>query len=479
MGARMGTGEVFVFWLLVLASVITALVMFSCWDLRWMSDDWSLLMSASESGWQLESRHVSLPRRLIFGISARADVGPWLPRVVAWSCLLVANLVLLPAIVRLLYPGWSRIRALSVGLGTLTLSTHIEVGIWPASCAYPVLLLWLHLLAWCHLRWLHARTPRWRVGSVLATCAGICTWELGIGAAPLVVALSVVRGRSVRRSLSDCIPHAAVVACYLALKLLVDSDDFPLSGPVRILGNAAYLPLLQLTPLPLTHGFLTSPGGAACALIVLVAVGLSAASMGRRGLALLAIPYLLLLPVLVGPGPAQRYLLLSAPWFVLILWARAMNTPGGLYWRRIGVSLLLLALPLHVLTSVRTVGDWRRAERAAVRIEEEVFRAARGADSVAALNVPDRLPGWGPTYTVPVFRNGLVARLALLGVDIAFHGNTDPVDPEILGFALNSPFVESDQLEAWRRRGVRVLDARPSWAALRGEAEPDAWVDTR
>jgi len=479
MGVRMGTGEVWVFWLLVLASVGTTLLMVSCWDLRWMSDDWALLTSARESGWQLESRHVSLPRRLLFGIAARADVGPWLLRVVAWSCLFVANLVLLPAVVRLLYPGWSRIRALSVGLATLTLSTHIEVGIWPASCAYPMLLLWFHLLAWCHLRWLHARTLRWRVGSVLATCAGVCTWELGIGAAPLILAISVGQGRSVRRGLCDCTPHAAVIACYLALKLLIHSDHFALSSPVRILGNAAYLPLLQLTPLPPTHGFLISPGGAATALIVLVAVGLSAASLGRRGLALLAIPYFLLLPVLMGPGPAQRYLLLSAPWFVLILWARALDTAGAPYWRRLGVGLLLLALPLHVLTSARTVRDWRRAERAAVRIEDEVSRAARGAGRVAALNVPDRLPGWGPTYSVPVWRNGFVARLASLGVDIAFHGNTSPVDPEILGFARNSPFVESDQLEAWHRRGVRVLDARPSWAALLGEAEPDAWVNTR
>ena len=444
-----------------------------------MSDDWCLLASAHTGAWQLEAHHLSFPRRLLFALVINTNAGPELVRAVAGLCLLVANLVLFPGVVCRLYPDWSRLRAHSVGLATLVLSTSLEATIWPAICAYPMLLCCLHAIARYHLDWLRTQESRWRVASILATCAAMCTWELGVGAIPLVVALSFGQGRPLRRIGWDLVPHALIAVGYVAVKLIIGSSDVPLRDLVRILGNTTYTPLLQLSPLPLTHGFLTSVGGAASALAALIIVGAAAFSLGRRGWALLAIPFALLAPVLLGPGPAQRYLLITAPWFVLLLWAAALAPHRSWRWGMLGTVILAVLAPVHLATTARTVKDWHRAAAAAERLEEDLTRAASGVEAVVALNVADRLPGWGPTYNIPIWRNGLPQRMSEMGIEVVARGITNPPDPEVLGIQLTAPIVGHEELDAWRRRGVRVLDARPSWADLRGEAVSAHWVEPR
>ena len=104
------------------------------------------------------------------------------------------------------------------------------------------------------------------------------------------------------------------------------------------------------------------------------------------------------------------------------------------------------------------------ADGIAHAIVDEVSRTARARDrfDVVVIDPPDRLPGWGPTSKVPVWRHALASALALRGVRLARQVYTPPGDPEVLGLQRNGRPWGPEDLRDWHARGLLVLACRPN-----------------
>jgi hypothetical protein len=277
----------------------------SSWPLDFRADDHALLATARAGVWPLEPAHLSLPRDALFHLCARADAGAWLPRAVALVAHLVAALALLPRVARRLVgdAGPGRV----AGLIALALPATLDPLLWPCASAYALLEALLLAVAWTHLAWLDEAAPRLRAASLVATGAALLTWELGVVAPLVPLALSWSR----RRPLRDALPHALLALPWLGLKLALGSTaTLAASAPLRVAGNVAFAPLLLLSPAPLERDLLVSPAGVALALVALGVLAWSARRAPPRvGLALAALAFAPLLPALAGPGPESRYLL--------------------------------------------------------------------------------------------------------------------------------------------------------------------------
>lgn len=454
---------------LALAAAARVAAAASTWGLDWASDDWVLLAAGRAGAWPLEAAHLSLPRDLLL-IVADAGPGPWLVRAAALLAHALATLWLLPRVAIGLAGPEAAGPGRAAGLVALALPATLDPLVWPCTAGYALLEACLLALAWAHLAWVTDRGGWRRAASLAATAAALLTWELAV-VAPLVVGtLSWGRGRGPGRAARDAAPHLALVAAWAAAKVALGSTDLlDLREPVRVAGNVAFTPLLLLSPWPLARGLLGSVGGAALALAALAVVALAARRVGRPGAALLTLVWAPLLPVLAGPGPESRYLLLSAPWAALLLSLAAARAPR----RTTGAPVAAAAATALVVAWSAAAGatSWRAALRwregvAEARAVLDAFARAADERPVVVLDAPDRLPGWGPTWKVPVWRHGLAEALARRGVTVAARAHRPPPDPERLGLRPSAPPCGDDDLAAWRARGWRPL----AWDPVRQAA---------
>jgi hypothetical protein len=282
----------------------------------------------------------------------------------------------------------------------------------------------------------------------------------------MVAVLSWFRARRVRQGLRDVVPHALLVIPWVALKIALGSTEpLPVGGPVRLFGHLVAAPLLALSPWPLDRELLTAWPGIVMAGLVLALVLAAARRVGRPGAALLLLALAPLTPVLVGPGPEARYLFLAAPWLVLVAAAglrEASAGSGGA--SRAGLLVgLVVCYAISAATTWRTAERWRAADRMASVILDDVTRAARAhaRPEVVVIDAPDRLPRWGPTSKVPVWRHGLGEALAMRGVQLAARAYTPPGDPEVLGLQPNTEPLSPDTIRDWRARRLLILACRP------------------
>jgi hypothetical protein len=339
------------------AAAVVALL--SCWNVGWLSDDWVLLDGVQHGAFLEELRHVTVPRRALWWASMHG-AGPWLFRLVAIGCHVAASLVVLPRLGRLFFPAWPIATGYVAGLGLLGLPVAFDAMVWPATVAYPILELELLAVAYAHLRWLRGGGRAWRVGSVLATAAALGTWELGISAPLVVAVLSVLTAARGRRAIRDVAPHALLLGPWLVLKLgLSSTARLEWLGVTRLVGHVLAAPLLALSPWPLNYRFLTSPAGAVLAVAVFVLALAAAWRVSREGTALLTLAVAVLLPVLPGPGPEARYLMLAAPWLVLLATAATRDVvvrsgPAG---------YVVLALAFVGFYGVAGAASWWMAAR--------------------------------------------------------------------------------------------------------------------
>ena len=264
----------------------------------------------------------------------------------------------------------------------------------------------------------------------------------------------------------DVTPHVLLLILWSALKLAFGSTEtLDWGEPMRLFGHPLSVPLLAVAPWPLGHRVLTEWPGVLLALAVLALVLATAWRVGRTGVALLCLTWGVLVPVLGGPGPEARYLLLAAPWLVLLGTAGvcAIAATCG----RAGRIALVVGVLAFSATAAGTAwwlaGRWRTADEIARSIVDGVTRAARaeGRLDVVVVDVPDRLPGWGPISKVPVWRHGLAEALAVRGLRLAMQAHTAPADPEVLGLRPNTRPWTPEDLGRWRARGLLVLACRP------------------
>jgi hypothetical protein len=448
-----------------LTALATVVAVISCWKVGWLSDDWEMLAHVRAGALFEEARHVSLPRRLLWW-GAVQGAGPWLFRLVGLGCHLVATLGVLPRVAGLMFPVWAPWTGYVAGLVVLGLPVALEPLVWASAVAYPILELELLAVAYAHLRWLRDGGRAWRVGSLLATAAALLTWELGVAAPLVVAAVSGLRARKISRGLRDVAPHALLVVPWFAFKLGLGSTDTLIwRGSVRLFGHLMTAPLLALSPWHVDRDLLTAWPGMVLAGAVLALVLAAAWSLGRPGAALLLLAWATLAPVLVGPGPEARYLLIAAPWLVLLATAgvREVAARCGRAGRVALTVGLVVFCAAAAATSWRSAERWRAADGIARAILDDVTRTAHAQTrpEVVVIDAPDRLPGWGPTSKVPVWRHGLAAALAMRGVRLAAQAHTPPGDPEVLGLQPSTRPWGPGDLRDWRARGLLVLICRP------------------
>jgi hypothetical protein len=446
------------------AAAVVALL--SCWNVGWLSDDWVLLDGAQHGTFLEELRHVTVPRRALWWASMHG-AGPWLFRLVAIGCHVAASVVVLPRLGRLFFPAWPIATGYLAGLGLLGLPVAFDAMVWPATVAYPILELELLAVAYAHLRWLRGGGRAWRVGSVLATAAALGTWELGISAPLVVAVLSVLTAARGRRAIRDVAPHALLLGPWLVLKLgLSSTARLEWLGVTRLVGHVLAAPLLALSPWPLNYRFLTSPAGAVLAVAVFVLALAAAWRVSREGTALLTLAVAVLLPVLPGPGPEARYLMLAAPWLVLLATAatRAVVVRSG------PAGYVVLALAFVAFYGVAGAASWwmaarwRTAGAISRDILDGVARLARadGRRDIVVIDAPDRLAGWGPTSKVWVWRNGLSDALAMHGLRLVAQVHTAPGDPEVVGLRPSTLAWTPDDRAQWQAKNLLVLVCRPN-----------------
>lgn len=455
-----------VFSVLTLSALATVLAVLSCWNVGWLSEDWVMLeRTRSERAFFEELRHISLPRRALWWAAAHG-AGPWLFRLVGVGCHLVASLVVLPRVAALLFPASAHWTGYLAGLVLLALPVTIDPLVWASTVAYPILELVLLLVAYAHLRWLRDGDQAWRAGSWLATAAALLTWELGVAAPLVVTVLSVLLARQARRLLGDVAPHVFLVALWFALKLWLGSTEaLDWRGPSWVLGHVLTVPLLVLSPWPLGRHLLTAWPGVLLAVTVFALVLAAAWRLGRVGIALLLLTWGVLGPVLAG-GPEARYLLVAAPWLVLLATAGLREVTASS--RGAGRVALLIGLiaysALAAGASWWQAVRWRTADVLARSIVDGVTRAARaeGRVDVVVIDAPDRVAGWGPTSKAWVWRNGLRESLALRGLRLVGLAHTVPADPEVIGLRPATPPWSPEDLRSWRAQGLLVLACRPN-----------------
>ena len=446
------------------AAAVVALL--SCWNVGWLSDDWVLLAGAQQGGFLEELRHISIPRRALWWASMHG-AGPWLFRLVAIGCHVAASLVVLPRLGRLLFPAWPVAISYLAGLGLLASPVAFDAVVWPATAAYSMLELALLAVAYAHLRWLRGGGRAWRIGSVLATAAALVTWDLAISAPLVVAVLSVLTAARGRRAVRDVAPHALLLVPWIVLKLSLSSTaTLEWLGFTRVFGHVLAAPLLTLSPWPLNYRFLSAPAGAVLAVAVFVLALVAAWRISRNGAALLLLAAAVLLPVLPGPGPEARYLLLAAPWLVLL----ATEATREVVVRSGRAGYVVLALGFVAFFSVTSAASWWMAARwrAAGVISRDVLdgvtRLARadGRRDVVVIDAPDRMAGWGPTSKVWVWRNGLSDALAMYGLRLVAQVHTAPGDPEVLGLRPSTaPWTPEDRAQ-WQAKNLLVLLCRPN-----------------
>ena len=449
-----------------LGAAATVVALLSCWTVGWISDDWILLEGARHGGFLDELRHISIPRRALWSASMHG-AGPWLFRLVAIGCHVAASLVVLPRLGRLLFPAWSVATSYLAGLGLLVLPVAFDAVVWPATAAYSMLELELLALAYAHLQWLRGGGSAWRVGSVLITAAALATWEFAITAPLVVVVLSVLTAARGRRAVRDVAPHALLLAPWLILKLGFSSRaTLEWLGITRVAGHLLAAPLLTLSPWPLNYRLMMSSAGAILAAAVFVLALAAAWRVSQNGTALLMLAAAALLPVLPGPGPEARYLLLSAPWLVLL----ATEATRDVVVRSGRAGYVVLALAFVAFYAVAGAASWWMAARwrTAGAISRDVLdgvvRLARadGRRDVVVIDAPDRMAGWGPTSKVLVWRNGLSNALATHGLHLVAQVHTAPGDPEVLGLRPNTRAWTPDDRAQWQAKDLLVLICRPN-----------------
>jgi hypothetical protein len=446
------------------AAAVVALL--SCWNVGWLSDDWVLLDGVQHGAFLEELRHVTVPRRALWWASMHG-AGPWLFRLVAIGCHVAASLVVLPRLGRLLFPAWPVATSYLAGLGLLALPVGFDAIVWPATAAYSMLELELLAVAYAHLRWLRGGGRAWRVGSVLATAAALVTWEIAISAPLIVAVLSVLTAKRGRRAVRDVAPHALLLGPWLVLKLgLSSTATLEWLGVKRVVGHVLAAPLLALSPWPLNYRFLMSSTGVVLAIAVFVLALAAAWRLSRDGAAMLILAVAVLLPVLPGPGPEGRYLLLAAPWLVLLATAATRDVvvrsgPAG---------YMVLALAFVTFFGVAGAASWWMAARwrTAGTISRDVLDGvarlaqADGRRDIVVIDAPDRMAGWGPISKAWVWRNGLPEALGMRGLRLVAQAHTAPGDPEVMGLRPSTLAWTPDDRAQWQARNLLVLVCRPN-----------------
>lgn len=446
--------------LLVVAAVVGLAAVVSCWTVGWVSDDW-VLRRVYRKTWLLAQRdHLSLVDSFLWHLGF--VFGSPLPvRLLAMGCHLLTLLIVFPRVIRGLFPRWEPATGLWVGVGVLSLSSCIEPLVW--ACAAPYALVGLLIMATvaAHLRWLEDEGRGWRFLSVATMALGLVTWEFAVAAAPLVVLTSWMRGRSALRSVRDGMPQLLLLLLYLGAKIAFGSTVTPaLSGPVRLVGNILYTPLLTLSPVFFDRQFLLSPLAMLLATATLGALLLGALRSRTRTVpGCLVAAYVPLLPVLAASGPQQRYLYLAAPWMVLAAVAAVAESGLSPRTRRNFVSLAVVVALVGGANQWRFAADWKQAAAMADRTRTSIAVAVVDpAQPVVVLNAPDRLPGWGPTRKYWVWRLGLIDGMAERGIDVVALAHTLPFDSERLGAVPSSPVAGPDQIRQWQASGRLVVD---------------------
>jgi hypothetical protein len=443
-------------------AALSVLAMVSTWGVGWMSDDWLILDRAlTRSLVTPEPNHFSLPMALLWWIGGLLD-SPIPARVVALACHLTTTLLVLPRTVRLLFPDWDPKAGRWVGLAVLCLSSCVEPLVWACTAGYAIVGLWVNLSVYAHLRWLETERTPWRFASLAAMAGGLLSWEMGVCTPALIVLASFIRRRTPLRSLRDAVPHFSLLVPYVLLKFLLGSMvTLAPYGALRFVGNIAFTPFLALSPwlLSRTH-LVAAPGIALAALLLLAFFALAAKGRRRDPLALAAMGFAMLTPVIHGPGPEQRYLYLAAPWLLLATVA-AVRAGAPTLKRPVTVALISIWCCLNTANVWRWAAGWREADRVAVQLVKAVVASVPPATEVALINTPDRLPGWGPTHKYWVFRFGLKQALARQDITLRAMGHWTPPDEETLGRRLHTTPVTSDLIHTWQQNGWTVIDCRP------------------
>ncbi len=428
-----------------------------------MSDDWLILKLANDgSSWKPEANHFSLPMGLLWWVGGHFD-SPIPARAVALTCHLISTLVVLPRSVQLLFPDWSARAGLLIGLCVLCLSGSAEPLVWACAAGYTVLGLCVNIAIYAHLRWLKAAELSWRLTSVVAVAAGLLTWEMGVCVPLLIVLVSVFKRRRAIESVRDALPHLLLLVPYAALKFSLDSVvTLAPSGPVRIVGNLVFTPLLALSPWLFDRTTLVAWYGAAMAGgLVVCFLGLGFKGRRREPFVLAAMGFAMLSPVLHGPGPEQRYLYLAAPWLLLAT-AAAGHGIGFNPRKSFTATLIVVWCSLSTANLWRWAGGWRESDRVRVAIIEGIVAAVPPSAEVAVIDAPDRLPGWGPTHKYWIFRFGLKEALAREGVVLRARGHWMPPNEEVLGRRLHTQPMTPDLVTSWEEQGWQIIDCRPA-----------------
>ncbi len=451
-------------WVLGLCAAASVLAILSTWGVGWISDDWRLLERAWEVSFFLpEENHVSAYLAFVWWSGGVLD-SPVPARALALLCHGIALLGVLPRIVRALFPDWDPRAGLWVALGALCLSSCAEPLVWACTSGYAGVGSCLLFAVYAHLRWLEDPSPRWRLAGVGAAFAGLLVLEYGILAAPLLALVSWSRERSLTRCARDVWPYLLLLVPYGLLKLGLESTVvLQPREPLRIAGNVGYTPFLALSPWLFHRDTLVAlPGVAMAGGTLLGLAALLIRGRRRTPLALLLMGYVVLLPVIYGPGPEQRYLYLAAPWLLLGTVAAA-HAAGVTAKRRLALALVCAWAISSVFSLWRFAGHWREAGRVECAVLDALVEAAgEPPRAVVVLNAPDRLPDWGPTHKYWLFRVGLREALARRGVDLVVQAHFGEPDPELLGLQVNTPRATLGAIEAWQSAGYLVLDCAPA-----------------
>ena len=456
-------------WILAAGALAVLLAALSTWGVGFLQDDWRLLARARAGAWVMpEPNHLSLPLGALWWAGDRTG-SPLPARVSALLGHLVSYGLLLPALARALRPELPAAVGRQAGLLGLCAWVALDPLIWACAAAYALVLPCLLGATVLHLHGLEGRRGA-RAGSLLLLSLGLLTWELAVAGPALLALAGWARGRGAWPALRAALPACALLGLYVALKLAVESVEAPPPrGPLRLLLNLGATPLFLLWPLPWPRQPLLGPAGWAAVAMAWGALGLVVAAGRRREqLALLGMAVAPLLPLLPGPGPEARHLYLGLPFLALAVRLAMLEAEGaGPRARAAALPLLGVWVALSAGSAWAAAARWRAADRMARAVLDQAAALASDGAPLALVDVPDRLPGWGPCWKHPVWRLGLREALARRGVTLIGRAHRLPLDVETQGLSPSTPPLEPELLGGWGDARVLVADPAGDLRPLR------------
>jgi len=172
-----------------------------------------------------------------------------------------------------------------------------------------------------------------------------------------------------------------------------------------------------------------------------------------------------LLLVIATLGAAAAVVALLSCWSVGGLsddWVLLAGAQQGGY-----VVLVLAFVAFFSVTGAASwwmAARWRAAGVISRDVLDGVTRLARadGRRDVVVIDAPDRMAGWGPTWKVWVWRNGLPDALAMYGLRLVAQVHTAPGDPEVLGLRPSTAAWTPEDRARWQASNLLVLFCRPN-----------------